>query len=88
MLLDLAATDDDGATAHVITDGLSEREQQLIPFLGFFAKSQRESQFPKQILMLLSLVSVFRSEQNRAIIPGLSDEKFAGENSFKVQIRC
>ena len=84
MLLDLAATDDDGTTAHVITDGLSEREQQLIPFLGFFAKSQRETKFPKHILMLLSLVSVFRSEQDRAI-KGLSDENLL-ENSFKVQM--
>ena len=89
MLLDLAATDDDGATAHVITDGLSEREQQLIPFLGFFAKSQRESKFPKQILMLLSLVSVFRSEQNRAIIPGLSNENLLGRihSKFRFVVR-
>jgi len=60
--LDIAATDDDGTTAHVITDGLSEKEQQLIPFLGFIAKSQREAKFPKQILMLLSLVSACRSK--------------------------
>ena len=84
MLLDLAATDDDGTTAHVITDGLSEREQQLIPFLGFFAKSQREAKFPTQILMLLSLVSVFRSEQDRAI-KGLWAENLL-ENSFQFQM--
>ena len=67
LLLDIAATDDDGTTAHVITDGLSEKEQQLIPFLGFIAKSQREAKFPKQILMLLSLVSACRSKWNTAI---------------------
>jgi len=32
LLLDVAATDDDGKRAHVITDGLAEVEQQLRKF--------------------------------------------------------
>jgi len=32
LLLDVAATDDDGKIAHVITDGLAEAEQQLLKF--------------------------------------------------------
>ena len=56
LLLDLAATDDVGERAHVITDGLAETEQQLMPFLGFLAKSHREANFPTQILTKLGQI--------------------------------
>ena len=49
LLLDVAATED--GCAHVITDGLAGSEQQMIPLLGFLAKSQREAEFPIEILM-------------------------------------
>ena len=59
LLLDLAATDDVGERAHVITDGLAETEQQLMPFLGFLAKSHREANFPTQILTKLGRLKCF-----------------------------
>lgn len=49
LLLDVAATED--GRAHVITDGLAGIEQEMIPLLGFLAKSQREAEFPIAILM-------------------------------------
>ena len=49
LLLDVAATED--GCAHVITDGLAGSEQEMIPLLGFLAKSQREAEFPIAILM-------------------------------------
>ena len=51
MLLDVAATEN--GRAHVITDGLAGAEQQMMPLLGFLAKSRREAEFPTEILMRL-----------------------------------
>eukprot|EP00435_Cladocopium_sp_Y103_P010191 s5763_g2.t1 len=48
LLLDVAATED--GRSHVITDGLAGLEQEMIP-VGFLAKSQREAEFPIEILM-------------------------------------
>ena len=49
LLLDVAATEN--GRAHVITDGLVGAEQQMMPLLGFLAKSRREAEFPTEILM-------------------------------------
>ena len=49
LLLDVAATEN--GRAHVITDGLAGAEQQMMPLLGFLAKSRREAEFPTEILM-------------------------------------
>jgi hypothetical protein len=51
LLLDVAATEN--GRAHVITDGLVGAEQQMMPLLGFLAKSRREAEFPTEILMRL-----------------------------------
>eukprot|EP00435_Cladocopium_sp_Y103_P039628 s4551_g10.t1 len=53
LLLDVAATEN--GRAHVITDGLVGAEQQMMPLLGFLAKSRREAEFPTEILMRLGL---------------------------------
>eukprot|EP00435_Cladocopium_sp_Y103_P012351 s1130_g3.t1 len=42
LLLDVAATEN--GRAHVITDGLVGAEQQMMPLLGFLAKSRREAE--------------------------------------------
>ena len=42
LLLDVAATDDDGKIAHVITDGLAEAEQQLLKFRSTMLVSTRD----------------------------------------------
>ena len=49
LLLDVAATEN--GRAHVITDGLAGAEQEMMPLLGFLAKSRREAEFPTEILM-------------------------------------
>ena len=51
LLLDVAATEN--GRAHVITDGLVGAEQEMMPLLGFLAKSRREAEFPTEILMRL-----------------------------------
>ena len=51
LLLDVAATEN--GRAHVITDGLAGAEQEMMPLLGFLAKSRREAEFPTEILMCL-----------------------------------
>ena len=51
LLLDVAATEN--GRAHVITDGLVGAEQEMMPLLGFLAKSKREAEFPTEILMRL-----------------------------------
>ena len=49
LLLDVAATEN--GRAHVITDGLAGAEEEMMPLLGFLAKSRREAEFPTEILM-------------------------------------
>ena len=49
LLLDVGATEN--GRAHVITDGLAGAEQEMMPLLGFLAKSRREAEFPTEILM-------------------------------------
>ena len=56
LLLDVAATE--GGHAHVITDGMVGREQQMMPLLGFLCKSRREAEFPTEILLRLGSESV------------------------------
>ena len=51
LLLDVAASEN--GRAHVITDGLVGAEQEMMPLLGFLAKSRREAEFPTEILMRL-----------------------------------
>eukprot|EP00438_Fugacium_kawagutii_P005878 Skav214413 [mRNA] locus=scaffold586:148610:155827:+ [translate_table: standard] len=51
LMLDVAATEH--GRAHVITDGLAGIEQKMMPFLAFLVKSQREAEFPAEILMRL-----------------------------------
>ncbi|CAE6936006.1 LGR4 [Symbiodinium sp. CCMP2592] len=48
LLLDVAATSRDAA--HVLTDGLADKEASLLPLLGLLAKSRREKAFPSKLL--------------------------------------
>eukprot|EP00435_Cladocopium_sp_Y103_P004561 s4639_g1.t1 len=59
LLLDVAATEN--GRAHVITDGLVGAEQQMMPLLGFLAKSRREAEFPTEILLRLGYDAVSRA---------------------------